>query len=181
MFNAFFTPLRVPALVLSLATVGCVKTGNVVVSQPLHANLAQYEALVVAGTGKTGDLSQVATNMERFVANRASSESMFKAVRQKSQDGTAPLELRMTVVEYQGGNKGARFFNAGGEAQITVECQLVDLAQDKILTAFTATGNSARKSKVYVAGVDTSVGDNLEGRAMAAAADEIVVYLQQKK
>jgi hypothetical protein len=165
-------------LAAGLAAPGCVKTGGVQVSQPLQGDLRSYQGMTVVASGGTEHQAQIDA-LEQTVAQRAQKAKLVENVARKAEGADAPLELRLRVVAYEGGSKGARMFNAGGEAEITIQCELVNAKDGKVLTAFTATGNSARKSKTTVGGFDTSLGDDLSARAISAAGEQIIAYLAE--
>jgi len=158
--------------------VGCVKTGSVTVAQPVDAQLAKYDTVVVAASAEKPELAKYVGKLQASVADGLERDKVFASA---SAGETAPdgaVKLRMSVNKTKEGSKMARMMNTGGEVEVEVTCELVDEKSQTTLARFIAKGNSARKSKTSIGGFDTSVADDLDGRAISAASKEIVAYLE---
>lgn len=168
-----------PLLVGSLLAFGCVKTGSVAVSQPVEAKVAQYDAIVVSAASDTSDLQKYMPKLQEGVAKSLQKDKVFASATAGGAPAAGALTLRMKVVKTVAGSKAARMFNVGGEVEVEVACELVDEQANTTLAKFVAKGNSARKSKSSINGFDTSIADDLDGRAVRAAGEQIATYLAE--
>jgi hypothetical protein len=169
----------VPIVLGSLLAVGCVKTGSVSVSQPVEAKVAQYKTVVVSAASDTAELQKYLPKLQEGVAKSLQHDKVFATATAGGQPADGALTLRMKVVKSKGGNKAARMFNVGGETEVEVTCELVDEQANTTLAKFIAKGNSARKSKSSINGFDTSIADDLDGRAVRAAGEQIATFLAE--
>ena len=172
-------PKLLPLVVGSFLALGCVKTGSVAVSQPVEAKVAQYDAIVVSAASDASDLQKYMPKLQEGIAKSLQKDKVFASATAGGQPTEGALTLRMKVVKSKGGNKAARMFNVGGETEVEVTCELVDELANTTLAKFVAKGNSARKSKSSVNGFDTSIADDLDGRAVRAAGEQIATYLAE--
>jgi hypothetical protein len=158
---------------------GCVKTGSVTVAQPADAQLAKYDKVVVKAEAEKPELAKYVGKLQSSVADGLERDKVFASAEAGETAPAGAVKLRMSVTKTQEGSKMARTMNMGGEVEVEVTCELVDETSQTTLARFVAKGNSARKSKTTVGGFDTSVADDLDGRAIAAASAEIVAYLDE--
>jgi len=159
--------------------VGCVKTGSVTVSQPVDAKVASYDTVVVAASTETPELAKYVSKLQSSVADGLERDKVFASASAGDSAPEGAVKLRMSVTKTQAGNKMARTMNMGGDVEVEVECELVDEKSQTTLARFVAKGNSARKSKSSINGFDTSIADDLDGRAIQAAGKEIVAFLEE--
>jgi hypothetical protein len=162
----------------SMLLAGCVKTGSVSVTQPVDAKLESYDAIAVSAATDEADLQKYMPKLQEGVAQGLQKDHVFaSATPGKAQAGA--VTLRMKVAKKAEGSKLARTMNLGGEVEVEVDCELVDESTQTTLARFVAKGNSARKSKTSVNGFDTSIADDLDGRAVRAAGEQIVTFLEE--
>lgn len=159
--------------------VGCVKTGSVTVTEPVDAKVASYDAIVVVAASDEAELAEYMPKLQEGVAKRLQKDKVFATATAGGSAAAGAVTLRMKVAKKAEGSKLARTMNMGGEVEVEVTCELVDESTQTTLARFVAKGNSARKSKSSVNGFDTSVADDLDGRAVDAASEQIVTFLDE--
>lgn len=162
------------AIIAALATPACVKTGEVAVSKPLTTQLA-YKAVAFDVSSASAELEGAEAVLKLALEDRFNDAEMFAKVGQPGD-----LTIRAKIVSLDKGDKAARTFNMGGEAEVTVEVELVD-AGGTVLSKLVVNGNSARVTETKIGGYNTKWGDNLSKRALFAAAEQIVEYLEEQR
>jgi hypothetical protein len=173
-------PRALLSLVLgSMLLAGCVKTGSVTVSQPVDAKVARYDTIVVSAATEQSELQKYVPKLQESVAQGLQKDKVFASATAGTSASEGAVMLRMHVKKTTEGSKLARTMNLGGEVEVEVACELVDESTQTTLARFVAKGNSARKSKTSVNGFDTSIADDLDGRAVRAAGEQIVTFLEE--
>jgi hypothetical protein len=165
----------------SMLLAGCVKTGSVSVTQPVDAKVASYEAITVSAATAEADLQKYMPKLQEGVAQGLQKDKVFASATAGQTPAAGAVTLRMKVAKKAEGSKLARTMNLGGEVEVEVDCELVDESTQTTLARFIAKGNSARKSKTSVNGFDTSIADDLDGRAVRAAGEQIVTFLEENR
>jgi hypothetical protein len=163
----------------------CATNRSIVVTHPLERKLASYHNLGVDIKSSDPKASSYLNNFKLVFIKMARKESGFERV--GMHDATKPFNgtmLMLTVTEISEGDKAARTFNMGGEAEWVVKGVMRDGMSAAEITAFEAKGNSRRTSKTTMNGFDTGMGgvlDDMVGKAMTAASEQIVSYLKENQ
>lgn len=161
--------------------VGCAKTGSVQEKAPLTQDLAAYRSAAVSvelpPSVKNAEQHKVA--MASGLTDRLREKKIFAEVVTENAD----LAIKIVVTSVDEGSALARGIGpaAGGDAQVAASVDLFDTKQGKSVGAFDVTGNSKKNVQSSVGGVNTAAVEDSTGRALGAAADEIVAYLEQHK
>jgi hypothetical protein len=157
------------ALLGGTVLTGCVKTGDVLVEQPLAQKLPHTGTVGVVVNAKP-EWSVDADRMKEGLFHQLA-ESGWKHA------DSPDYVFEVTFVSFDKGSGAARAFNVGGEAELYAHVE-VKTREGQRLAKLAVTGNSKRKSTVSVGGYNTAWGDNLPARAVSAAIDQIIEYLQ---
>jgi hypothetical protein len=166
----------------ALTASACVKTGAVTEVQPFTGKVSTYGEAVVWVTAADAELETHAPALSESFAGQLTESGLFAAVTES--DGAAAggdLQIKLEIVELDAGSGAARAFNVGGEAVIRVAVELTDIGEQKVVARLDVEGNSARTSETTVGGVNTKWFDNLTNRAIVAAGQQLIEYLEEKK
>jgi len=158
-------------LALAVPLTGCVNTGSVTPTHPLSAPLSAAKGWTVATTRVPDGEAYLDTI--KLELDRALREE--KVVAETAEGG---LTFEVVVVDLDTGNKTARYMNTGGEAEISLEVTITEADGSKV-AQLTVLGNSARQAETSVGGVKTSANDNRVKRAIDAAIEQLVDYLEE--
>ncbi|MBW2454602.1 MAG: DUF4410 domain-containing protein [Deltaproteobacteria bacterium] len=162
---------RLILFVLALALTACVSTGAVQVSQPLAAPLT-HKAVAFELSAATAALAEHEEPMKAALEGGFQDAGLFEKVGE-----AGDLTIRVKIMALDEGDSTARAMNMGGEAEITLDVEVVD-AKDTVLAKLTVTGNSARQSETKIMGRSLKWADKLTQRAVAAAVEQLADYLK---
>jgi len=168
------------ALLGALLFVGCVHTGDVTEVSPVTAKLGSYHSVSVTASSadgvKNGD--QNAATLRSAVQDRLKSDHVFADV--VDDPAAAELVLACRITRSDEGSQLARGLSVGGDSEVEVNVDLVDKDKKKV-GQLSVTGNSKKSSSTRIGGVDTDAIADTTGRALGAAADQIVGYVKSKQ
>ncbi|MDB4934732.1 MAG: hypothetical protein JWP87_1704 [Labilithrix sp.] len=151
---------------------GCVKTGSVVEQQPLAQKLPK--------TATVGVIVKVMNPEWQADADHLKEGLHHELAAHGWKYGDNPdFMFEVTVVDFDKGSKGARMFNAGGEAELHADVVL-KTRDGAIAAKLGVMGNSKRQSSTTVGGYNTSWADSLPARAVRATIEQISEYLQSR-
>jgi hypothetical protein len=158
----------------ALALVGCAKTGDVQEKTPV-ADLAAYStaAVAVEVPSSVKDSQKHQSTLTNALAERLK-QKRFDVVGADA----AALLVKVKVTDVDEGSQLARGLSAGGESNVKVTVELVDVKSSKSVGSFDATGNSKKDSQMKINGLNTDAVADTTGRALEAAADQIADFLE---
>jgi hypothetical protein len=168
--------------VAGLGIAGCVKTGAVKEVQPFTGKVSSYGAAAIWVTAADADLEAHIPAVAESFSGQLKESGLFAEVSETfgpAAEGDLQLKLHITALD--AGSGAARAFNMGGEAKIFIAVELTDIGAQKVVGQLEVEGNSARTSETTVGGVNTKWFDNLTNRAIVAAGQQIVEYLEGKR
>jgi hypothetical protein len=168
--------------ILALWISSCVKTGSVKEVQPFAGKVSSYETAVIWVTAAQPDLEAHVPSVVKSFSGQLAESKLFPAVSMSEGPATeGDLQLKLVIAKLDEGSAAARSFNMGGEAVITIDVELTDIGEQKAVGKFQVEGNSSRTSETTVGGVNTKWFDNLTNRAIVAAGEQIIEYLEGKQ
>jgi hypothetical protein len=175
-------PLALGRSVLVAITIllagACAKApGSATIQQPFEAELAAYDTVVVTAKAEHPAHAAHTDRLAHAIEQSLQARGAFAKVLVGENAATEGIALRVTLVSLEDGSSFARAMNVGGEAEMTVSCELVELGTEKSLGSFSATGSSSRQVRTSINGVDTGIADDLTGRAITATAEEVAQVL----
>jgi hypothetical protein len=160
---------------------GCAKTGSVQERAPLTQDIATYRSAAVEVDIPTSvkNAETQKTAFATMIGDKLREKKIFAEIVPTS--GELTLRVKVTAVEQ--GNKMAQAMGpgAGGDSEVAATIDLFDAKQNKSVGAFDVTGNSKKNTQTSVGGVNTAAMEDTTGRALGAAADEIVAYLEKHR
>lgn len=176
----------VASLVLALAipSLGaCAKTGTVEASAPPAQKISSYKTVVVLVTSTESKNSEKNVAALRDATGAKLREAgIFSEVLGEEKKADAELALSLTIAKVDEGSQAMRAMGGGGDAEVEVSADLLDVKQgNKSIGQFKVTGNSKKDVHTSVGGLDTSAVENTTGRALAAAADQVVEYMKKNR
>src|SRR5688572_20234700 len=154
----------------------CAKApGAVETQKPLETTLGTYQTVVVTAKAQEAAHGVHTDRLAHAIKTSIESRGTFPKVVVGDGAAAEGLALRVSLVSLDTGSEVARTMNVGGEAEMKVTCELVELGTDKAIGSFSATGNSSRQVRTSINGVDTGIADDLTGRAITATADQVEI------
>jgi len=154
-------------------------------NKPLERKLASYHSLGIDISATDEKTKSYLNNFRVVLVKMARKDSGFEKV------GIHPagkpfhgIQLKLTITGVSEGNKAQRAMNMGGEAEFVVNAVMTDGMDAAPLANFVVKGNSLRTSRTSINGFDTGMGgvfDDMVGKAMAAASEEIVGFLKNNQ
>ena len=171
------------ALTLLLGVGACVKSGSVRPDGKIPGHLSRYGQLYVQMSSKKPEYQRLEVGLQAAVVQHIEKKQWFAKVHMGQPAGAPGLRMTLQIIDYEGGSKGARAFNMGGEAKIVAQGQLLDNQSQKLLGRFKLEGSSLRESHTSIGPYDTrtvALFDDLEHRAFQSAAQYLVKYLDGK-
>ncbi|RLB64354.1 MAG: hypothetical protein DRI90_04740 [Deltaproteobacteria bacterium] len=162
---------RLVLLFLCLALAACVSTGAVQASQPLTAPLT-HKAVAFELSSASAKLNEHEEPLKAALEEGFKEAGVFEKVGEPGD-----LTIKVTIAALDEGDETTRALNMGGEAEITLEVEMVD-TKGTVLSKLTVTGNSARQSETSIMGRNLKWADKLTQRAVAAAVEQLVDYIK---
>jgi hypothetical protein len=161
-------------LVVAMACAGCVTTGTVKEKAPLTADLATFKSasieLDLPDSVKNADT--VKTQFQSQLGDKLRAKSIFAQV----SPGGGDMAIRVRVLKVDTGNEAVHATGLGGDAEVSMNVDFVDVKQDKVVGTLFVTGNSKHQVKTIA-----NDAEDTTATALGAAGDEIVAYLEKHR
>jgi hypothetical protein len=162
------------ALVVAFAGIGCVTTGTVKEKTPLTASLSAYKSVSV-DVDLPSDVKNADTVKTQF-ASQLGEKLRAKNIFAQVSAGGGEMALRVKVLKVDTGNAAIHATNVGGDAEVAMSVELVDVKEDKVVCWLHVTGNSKHQVKSIA-----NAAEDTTATALGAAGDEIVGYLESHR
>jgi hypothetical protein len=150
-------------LLVCLGAPACGTSSELYVTKPLTSKFKQGSSVTVVATGNGVELSKAAAQFKKMLVRRLEKRGIFDQI---GTDGD--IRIRATIQNMDRGTHAGRGLTLKGKAKVTVEVK-VTKSNGETLAHITAQAESQREDDE----------DRPERRALQAAADEVVGYLEE--
>lgn len=166
------------ALVLSA---GCAKKGTVAEGAPMTQSISAYKTAALKIEGQMGEKNS-GKNQDAFKA------ALAKGLKEKNifadlgaDEAASDLVIKVSTSKVDEGSALGAGLGTGGDAEVALDIQFMDTKQGKSIGKIAVSGNSKKDVSVTAGGVNTDAVADRTSRAFAAAANQVVEYLDKHR